>query len=570
MGRSFIAWSCVLLFAASGLAGDRKGALTVDKARLRDLLNLPTVSVQFGVGMIGIEVEQDPKPEDARKQIEKLKEQLQGNASDGQRYLELSRLYGAINEKEQTRQSGRKAVDLLRQQLANEPRNGRLHASYDEALQATLQISDALREAETAVELAPGDARCWTTLGSLHMAGMLVTLLGGRDKIDQIGKDNLQQLFAALPLRKLSAKETADAERQIAAGYRCFSKAVAMTPNDAELHRTRICWRLFEFGSRGAAILDKSKLCDCLGALAADTDQLAKVCPDDPQVHGLRASSLALKLVFSQAQIDGRSNQVITLASIPNSEDKDSFIRCSATLGELAAGKEPKVAATAAFNLSAIHVFFGDWNRVERYARQAIRLNVEKEEAWDLLDSALSERAESMIAATMASFSVAESFAPMKFASFALEKKVKRAMRESWVDCRREKLRRFPTARNHHCLAQAYYRAFQDEDALREMRTAAKLYPTDLRCQLGVAALLMIQTDAPDSLQEVNEHLARAREWGKENQDQNLWRDHVFIAAVYLGLTGDTLESRAGFESLQKQFPDDETVKKALSLFHGK
>jgi hypothetical protein len=80
----------------------------------------------------------------------------------------------------------------------------------------------------------------------------------------------------------------------------------------------------------------------------------------------------------------------------------------------------------------------------------------------------------------------------------------------------------------------------------------------------------MIQTDAPDSLQEANEHLARAREWGKENQDQNLWRDHVFIVAVYLGLTGDTLQSRAGFESLQKQFPDDETVKKALSLFHGK
>lgn len=561
-------FSCVgvLLLSISAFAGDEVGKLTVDKARLRDLLDLPSIHVQVSTGYITVGGATLLDAEGAQQRIQLLKSQLDGSANDAERYVELSNLHVKLKDKDGSRAAARKALELLHPRLVNEPGSGKLHALHAQALQANGQPAEACRAAELAVKLAPQAALHWQALGNVRMAEALVTLLGGWERALQFENRESAEVLAELNARRSEANLIAQAEAHILEAYRCFEKAATLTPQDAELQRTRVAWRLMECSWR-MALEQEDRLASALGAVASDVGQLAKLCPDDPEVHALRASVLSMKLISSRQWDNELIRRVSWFETLPEDHEKQTIHQCLAKLEQLMTAKESKVAAASARNLSALHVMLGDWTKVEKYARRAIDLKCDRLEAWDILDAALSVRVECTIKAVTAFLAVAGSDSWFRIGRYCIEKGFKAHVRVEIVDQCREKLQRFPSARNHFCLAQSCYHAFQDTAALREFREAAKQYPGDLHCQLGLAAHIMMQNKTPPDLNEAGKAILRAHELSKENKNPQLMRDYAFISAIYFALAGEATRSREGLESLQRQLPEDADVRKALALF---
>jgi hypothetical protein len=136
-------------------------AMKVDTARLRALAYLPEGTVAFRFGEITPPCldERPPDPRQPAEKIAALEKDLKGDASDAERYLELSELY---EDDERAEHALSKARELFKQKIQVEATNGWLHCLYAVTLWTTPALAEPI--ARKAVELAPGDYRCWESL----------------------------------------------------------------------------------------------------------------------------------------------------------------------------------------------------------------------------------------------------------------------------------------------------------------------------------------------------------------------------------------------------------------------
>src|SRR5262245_25281551 len=112
MRAQLVSSICLLLILfSSATASDDEDNLALNKRKLRELLYLPAVYVQFNFGKLVFDAPKLNDAEKARQRIVELKGQLKGDPSDAERYVELIDLVGKLNDQDERRQICQKAVD---------------------------------------------------------------------------------------------------------------------------------------------------------------------------------------------------------------------------------------------------------------------------------------------------------------------------------------------------------------------------------------------------------------------------------------------------------------------------
>src|SRR5262245_53239671 len=132
MRKGFALSVCVLVVTGAAVAGD------VDKARVRQLIQLPRVTALGGIGFDGAGRFTAPGDlDEAPNEIAALQQALSKDADNAEHWARLAELYGQTHKKELGEEAQKKALALFRQRAAASPEDGFTLARLGDALPAT-------------------------------------------------------------------------------------------------------------------------------------------------------------------------------------------------------------------------------------------------------------------------------------------------------------------------------------------------------------------------------------------------------------------------------------------------
>ncbi len=532
MRAIFLLFCWLLALAAQGATPE------VGKDRLRMLIKLPTVSFpsnwQFDPER-GFIV--DSGGADVLAQIATLRQEIQKDGADPERYLNIADLYSSINESVKAAHNYERAVELFRKQADTQSEDGVALAKFGRALAGAGRTAEAESVLRRATRIAPKEWECWVALGRVLDAEArraLYDVPAPAPAPDQGDKP----ADVAVP-DKPSADQVAQAKKWMDEAGEVFNKAATIGPDEAEvcfrrgMHR---CLRNALFNrirvASGEQADEVAPLDGCFTVESlADLQHASRLRPKDYR-------RITATVLFEIYTVSAQKGQVDWTAfswnSLPDKSQRS--IRDAVTrLENLGESPHRKVAAGA---LEALGILQGPILREPLSCvatlRHALVLDPSRDQAWETLTATLaqSKHYDDLLAAC------------------------------------EERVKQKDSARSRVLLAKAYEKLKQWDECEQQIRQALKLDADDFTANLALADLLLKHSQDATTLSDANGWLARAEyllnKMAAQQRTQLHMIDLTLTRGIYFALTDEVETARRWVKAVIDQDKENKFAQEIL------
>ncbi|MHB8523446.1 MAG: tetratricopeptide repeat protein [Limisphaerales bacterium] len=501
----------VLLLLLATAVSSLGAALETGKTRLLRLVQLPHVDASVAVGFnpaFGFFLASDDQKPDATEIAEgiaALKKEVTGESADAARYERLGDLYSVSDDSTNAHLAYAKAVALYRKRVEQQPENGGLLAEFGEALEGVEKHTEAESVLRKAVRIAPEDWKCWTSLGGfLDSQGNKALPQAGKSR--QTTRKGGVNSAVTLPDRP-SGNQLADANQRYAEAKDCFDRAVALARHEPgpyiarALHLCNQSVQMSLHKTRGDAVdVMRQALSP---ALLPDLWQAARLSPTNYAVITAAALFEACGVGILERAKAGPSSESL-LNSLPE-RSRQQVREAMGWLENLTRSADPRLAGGALTGLGLLKSVATPGGPCPEEFRRAIALDPSRSYVWDTVVACLAEG---------------------------------NRFDESIALCQ-QRLKYQDTAHNRFYLATIYFANEQYPEAEQQLRTAVKLEPDNVNCNLGLAAALMRQ-DPEAKFAEAKEWFLKAKTLlrpggGADQTDENRQQsiEYLLTASIY-------------------------------------
>lgn len=509
----------------------------VGKDRLRTLIKLPTISFPSNWQF-------DPErgflvgsgEADVTAKINTLRQEIQKDGADAERYLKIADLYSSINETSKASHNCQRAVELFRKQADAESEDGLVLAKFGRALAGAGRAQEAESVLRRAVRIAPKESECWVALGRVldsEARGVLyapapVTATESGDKPTDV----------AAPDRP-NVDQVAQARKWMDEAGGAFNKAATVGPEEAEVYFRRGMHRCLR-----AALLnrirtlsgeesdDVAPLDGCFTAeTLADLQHASRLSPKD---YRMTASAVMFEIYTVSGQKGRVDWGAFSWNSLPDRSQR-SIRDAMARLENLGENPHRTVAAGALEELGILEgPILRQPLRCETDLRRALLLDPSRDLAWETLTATLaqSQHYEDLLTACQA------------------------------------RVKQRDSARNRVLLAKAYEKLKQWDNCEAEIREALKLDGDDFTANLALADLLLKHGQDESTLSDANGWIARAEyilnKMSAQQRTQLHMVDLTLTRGIYFALTDEVETARRWVKAVIDQDKDNKFAQEIL------
>ena len=510
-------------------------AQTLDRAKLRQTIEMPAVSASLGVQFRAHERDGRGNKFDPVQRISDLQKKLTGAPDDASIYLEQYALYlDCLKDDKKAKELAAKAEAVLRPYVqTNDPKQGYLLTIYATVLEVMVENpwSDCEKWARRAVSVAPQDWRTWVYLAHTRQQQIPAILVGGDDK-SLTKYRRTQEILAALYQRRLRSEHVGEAEKVLNESLQYHDKAKALAPNDAKRQEQRYGFRFAEITLRNAICVYRSQkpaypLVQLERTLLDELQAAARVQPE----HLLWQSQLAHQLIIlGWHQHQDKNGKLAKTFRPARPEDMQAIREALGRIEALANEAKGESAVYCYSMLAALCSSMQDNAAAEKHARKMLQLDPKNQMAAEQLQQALllqERKADQLQAAqTLAETS--------------------------------------RTPRNCFLLAKVLVLNQRYDMAEQMCLAGIKLDPSDVHCLLGVAALAMRKGDDVASLKLAQDLLDKARRELRPESGTDLYVELDYLTAIHQALSGEPVFARLKLERMLSDHPDVPRYQQAL------
>ena len=506
----------------------------VDKEKLRRAVSLPRLCPVVGYGLNGRgefihSSELVPEPD----KIEKIENELMGDATDAERYSCLARLYYRAHQQTKGKEACLKAVALFRKRLEQHPRDAAIQLRLADALDAAEKSEEAETLARRVVNDEPNDWHAWLVLGGILHGKSLRAITDGKPFRWSSPEALLQRMRATNP----TPEKIAAAQQYRRGAVACFDRAVMLAPGEAEVYLRRGASRyLHDFLECGLRLYKGEKADFFEYAMAKDAlpDLRRAIDLNRQEYKGI--GMVVLVETATEARDLAKRNPSAKPPKKPlDALSESTRKRVLKDLACLEAGTrdaDKSKAAEAAEVLGLLqYLLLADYSAAAKSFRQSIVLNPKRVAAWDFLIGCLAEA---------------------------------KKYRELEAVCR-EHLKYKDSAHNRLMLAKAYGYLREFDKAEEVVRAGLHREPNDFMLRLALADLRLLRGNEA-SLYLAGESLVKLYE--EKNSDhgrENRWANYTFAVGIYYGLIGERERAEEWLKAVQKHRPAYPGIKDALN-----
>lgn len=543
----------ILTIALALVMANGAAAQSVEKARLRQLARLPTITFDFGFYysstrgfLIGA-----AKP-DVNAEIRELRQTLNGDRRDALRYFQLGKLYEEAKDSARAAKAYARSVALYRQQIRSRPRDGRLLAQFGKALSAAGRQAEAETTLRRAVKITPAHWEGWAALGKFLTDRAWLALWGGQAGSwkPEAGSDYRNLTAPVLP-HTPSSKDIAQAQKLLDEARVCFDKAVAVSPQAPEPYTERANFRAFGQNLLQSILREinagNRSLADVLQSLSlrlpyemltpdavSDFRQAARLSPNDFRAI---TTAVLVEMYAFIAHHGMSSSSEGDVWSTLSPHIKQVIRAAMSRLERITHQRDRRKVVGAAESLGFLQFIAGDTRRAERSLRRALTLAPSDTHIWELLTGVMVESGRY------------KALTPLLI----------------------KRLKHRETVRDRLLLARVYVRSRQFKKAEEQVQAALKREPGDFMANLTLAALLLRRSEDETALQQAGERLIKAGVALNNTRTHVNLPDYLLLRGIYLALTGDLegarllLEQVLGYNKADKEAGEALEVLEALS-----
>jgi tetratricopeptide (TPR) repeat protein len=509
--------------------------------RLRELVVFPGIHFKFfwGINCQNNEwvISQDV---DFPGAIAEQRMELKRQPDDVKQLMHLAHLLDSNDETNESQACYQKAGQLCRNKIAVNPQDGLSLIELGNALDALGKQDEAEHDFRKATLVSPNDWKCWVGLGNFLQ----------NDAFDSMFSEDLRNAVvpgqvpsqAVLDYRP-PAETLEKSETLCNEAFRCFDRAVSLAPEEPEVFFQRAGYmsmsNLQNFYIRYYRDNEKITKNEWLSAFfsketIANLQKASELMPKDYQYVSLAAY---FEWFNAKLQNKAASFNPDTLPDAVRQFIHDSLTR----LENLSEDADKKIAAGALENLGMLNMMFGNLEAATTNFRQALALDLTREQSWDLLLGTL-----------------AMSGSP--------EEKV--AVCEA-------KLKYKDSAQNHLLLARAFQYQKKWDKAGEQAEAALIMDSNNIVANLESLALAIKQSADTNFMTQAYERFARTQAVYEKLPDniekQTRWRELTLNVAILYGMENtpdDQKAANAWVDAVLKNNPNDQQardISKALN-----
>jgi hypothetical protein len=526
----------VTLLSLAALA-PTAGAQTIDRAKIRQAIELPSVNSVFGVHFRSNERDGKGNKLDAVTRLADLQKKLTGSPEDAEVLLEMRGVYvdlDPVKYEKKALELVQKADVLLRPILqTSDAKQGHLLTVYGTVLQLQAEHPwhDCEKWARRAVSVSPQDWRTWAYLAHARHQQLPTILCGGDDR--HLPKDRrTQEVVGSLYLGRFRAELVGEAEKTLNEVMQYHDKARDLAPNEPRRQELRYAFRLSEIILRnGIASARQQKQPYRLGQfephIIDELRELARLHPEHVLFQSQLAHQLILRPWRESALKDGKPTR-----SPPNAIDLKSIREAQARIEKLAERGQGDAAVYCYTALAALHALMQEHAAVEQITRKILQIERDNQSAWEQLQQSL------LLQNRKADL-----------------QQVALAQKDT-----------LPTARSHYLLAKAYAVNGRLDLAEQACREGLKRDATDFYCLLGMSALTLCKGDSKESLQGSAQLLDLARRECPPDAGAAKFAEVEYVAAIHQALSGEPAFARIKLERLKADDPENARYDRMLAV----
>ena len=532
MGRGFIALVCLAAMSPLNFAQ------TLDKAKLRQSIEMPAISASFGVQFKSSERDGKGNKFDPKQKIADLQRKLTGGPEDGEIYLEQRAVYlECLKDEKSAKELILKAEATLRPHLlTTDPKLGNLPCLYASILESMHDNpwSDCEKWARRGVSVSPQDWRTWAYLAHARHQQIPSILVGGDEK--RLPKERrTQEILGLLITQRALATHVNEAEKALDEAAQHHNKAKELAPNDPKRQAQRYGFRLTEIVLRNAIAVNRGQkapypMMQLDRVLLDELQETARLHPD----HLLWQSQLVHQLsVLAWRENPDKDIKNAKQFRPARPEDLAAIREAMGRIEKLADEARGESAAYCHSMLAALYASLQDNAAVERHARKILEIDAKHQIASEQLQQAL----------------------------YLQERK------SDQLQSAQVLAQNIPTSRNNFLLAKALFLNQRPDLAEQACLGGLKQDAADVHCLLGLAALMMRKGDDAQSLQVVRDLLDRAKRECRPEAGPNLFAEIDYLTAIHQALIGEVGIAHLKLEHLRDENPDNQRYKNAMSAF---
>jgi hypothetical protein len=511
-------------------------AQTLDKAKLRQTIEMPAVNTSLGVQYRSQERDGRGNKFDAVQKIADLQKKLTGGPDDASVYLEQHALYlECLKDDKKAKELAAKAEAVLRPiTKTKDPKEGYLLTVYATVIETLSENpwSQCEAWARYAVSVAPQDWRTWVYLAHTRQQQLPTILIGGDDKLLTKHR-RTQEILAALYQRRLRSEHVDAAEKVLDETLKYHDKAKELAPNEAKRQEQRYGFRFAEITLRNAICVYRSQkptypLSQIERVLLDELQETARVQPD----HLLWQSQCAHQLIVAGwYQHQDNAGKLAKVFRPARPEDMKAIQAAMDRIEALANDGKGETSVYCRSMLAALCASMQDHAGAEKHARKMLELDPKNQPAAEQLQQSLLQQ-DRKTDQLQAAQTLAETT---------------------------------KSARNCFLLAKALVLNGRFDLAEQTCLAGLKLDANDVHCLLGVAALAMRKSDDAASLKLAQDLLDKARRELRPEAGMQLFIEHEYLASIHQALTGEAVFARLKLDKLRTDFPDVPRYEKALA-----
>jgi tetratricopeptide (TPR) repeat protein len=510
-------------------------AQTLDKAKLRQSIEMPNISSFLGVRFSSNERDQLGNKFDPAQKVGDLQKKLNGTTEDAKVYLELRAFYrDVLKDEQKARDMAVKAESVLRPHMqTTDAKQAHLLTNYGSVLEFLADSpswSDCEKWARRAVSVGPQDWRTWAYLAHTRHQQIPIVLMGGDEKLlPKFGRT--QEIVGALHLRRLRAEHVDDAEKVLNEVLQLHDKAKEVAPNDPARQEQRYAFRVTEIVLRNAISAFRAQ------KPAYPTVQLDRVLLDELQAtaklqpdHLLWQSQLVHYLtIVGWRQNQDKDGRLAKTFRAARPEDDTAIREALARIDKMTSDARGETVVFCHTLAATLHASMKDYIAVEKHARKVLQIDQKNQIAWEQLEHALYHQ---------------ERYADMLQEVQTMAQAV-------------------PSARSCCVLAKALAKNQRHDLAETACLAGLKQEPTEVHCLLGMAALLLRKDDK--ALEVAGDLLNKARRECRPEAGPTVFAEVEYLSAIHQALSGEQGFARLTLDRLRTDNPDSPRYEKALN-----
>lgn len=516
------AWIPIALLAGPAAAQQ------VDREKLRALLRLPMFEMSVGFKFSSSGLVGEVKPKDRRKEIKQVEGMLTGEPRDAERHESLGDLYARTGDHDRAGEAYRRAIELYRQLLTSDPKNGLHLAGLGACLDEIEEHDQAEGTLLRAVDAAPGEWKAWLKLGRCLASKSGRALHAPEGDWCSFGPDGL--ILVHLDPRP-PPEDIENARRLLGEAKAAFDRAVTAAPRDPRPYseRARFLARVHQVfdGALRTLAGEAAHVTCCPPGVVPDLEQAARLDPGDFETIAQAAYARVLS-AFLEAHKQPGQDCWEFLSGETRKAIEESMDRLRQYSEK---SSNPEVAGALEILSMLQFTFVKDRSVAEATARRAVALDPSREKAWGTLTGVLiiGERHEELVAAT------------------------------------RERFKHQDTAEVRYLLAKGYERLDDWKQAELTLKGILLTEPNHFHANLGLAALYLKRPDDEDAVRRAGELIDVAVKGMGDSYSAGQWKDCMLITGVFAALTGEVDIAEKRIRNLLAFDPENEDAKEALT-----